>query len=181
MIPAGESLPRGVGEVALMKKGTVVFLVLAGGLIFAVMKGQEHSDEQNKIVTTSNDPSAIVAAIIDKTDANPVTFITNQTLTITIGDVSSLGANNKDEIWEFNYTCKKIVPLMFAKFAYLNRIEMIGKAVLVDIRGNKTTDSVLRVSFTRANSAKIQWPNIKVENIGALADDYFVHPAMLKD
>jgi len=175
------SIQKNAQRGGVMKKGTVVFLLVVGGFIFLVVKGQQSIDEKNKIITTSNDPPEIITAIIDKTNAKPVTSITNQKMTITIDDVSSLGANNKDEIWEFNYDCEKIVPLIFAKFAYVDRIDMIGKAVLVDIRGNKTTDVVLRVPFTRANSAKIQWNNIKVENINLLADEYYVHPVMLKD
>jgi hypothetical protein len=164
-----------------MKKGMVAFLVVAGGIIFLVIKGNDITTQRDTTINTSTDPLTVVTAIIDNSEAKTAVTTDNQTMRITIDDISALAANNKDRLWSFDYDTTKMVPVLFSKFSDINRVEVIALGNLVDIRGHETKEPVATIAFTRANSAQIQWDHIKVDNIDLLADDHSIHPAMLKE
>ncbi len=60
------------------------------------------------------------------------------------------------------------------------RVTLVWRQTLVDTYGKESDDNVLKIELTRATANKIEWKNFNAENFEQVADNYWVHPAMLK-
>lgn len=114
-----------------------------------------------------------------KLGENSSASLVGDTLTITYQKELLTGSWG---ITEFNYTASQVVPAVFdtTQSGYIDEVTIIERTDFTDIRGNKSVDNVLRVSFSRANASTIHWDNITKDNVPRLADSYWAHPSLSK-
>jgi len=83
-------------------------------------------------------------------------------------------------ISSFNLDIRELVPEVFNRFPGIAAVKIVARGSFKDVRGNKSVDPMFRITFSRANAARIQWKDILLENIPKVADAYWVHPAMME-
>ncbi len=60
------------------------------------------------------------------------------------------------------------------------RVNLVWQQTLVDTYGKESDDNVVKIELSRATNDKIEWKNFNVDNFDTVADNFWVHPAMLK-
>lgn len=66
------------------------------------------------------------------------------------------------------------------KHKEISETVLMWNFTLVDVYGNESVDTVLKVGLDRATADKINWENFSYKNFENVAPQYFVHPALLK-
>jgi hypothetical protein len=78
----------------------------------------------------------------------------------------------------FNLIIARVVPAVFAKFPQVQSIVFHESGPFRDIKGNDSTDEMLRIAFTREESDQIHWDKINYDDIPKLGEHYFMHPGL---
>jgi hypothetical protein len=78
----------------------------------------------------------------------------------------------------FNLIVARVVPTVFAKFPQVQSIVFRESGPFHDIKGNESTEEMLRIAFTREESDQIHWDKIKYDDIPKLGEHYFMHPGL---
>jgi hypothetical protein len=78
----------------------------------------------------------------------------------------------------FNLIIARVVPAVFAKFPQVQSIVFRESGPFRDIKGNDSTDEMLRIAFTREESDHIHWDKINYDDIPKLGEHYFMHPGL---
>jgi hypothetical protein len=165
-----------------MKAAVLILIIVVGSFMLKMSTDTEEATRQNLIKTT-NDPTELITAIVHDDKARPTVTLNGpqrQFSEMTISYTATY-SKNESQVWTYNYNLEKIAKQAFPRFPSLNKISVMVMAPLVDLRGNRTVEPVLRSTFSRSNAATIQWENVRVENIPKIADQYWVHPAMLRN
>jgi hypothetical protein len=63
----------------------------------------------------------------------------------------------------------------------ISQVTLIWQLPLVDVYGNEKVDTVVKIGLNRETADKINWSNFNRNNFEAVASEYFVHPALLKN
>lgn len=63
----------------------------------------------------------------------------------------------------------------------LTNVEFVLLSKLVDLRGNESIEPIMRIVFTKENSAKMNWRNFNASNLPRVADEYWEHPSFERD
>jgi hypothetical protein len=78
----------------------------------------------------------------------------------------------------FNLNIARVVPTVFAKFPRVQSIVFHESGPFSDIKGNVSTDEMLRIAFTREESDQIHWDKINYDDIPKLGEHYWMHPGL---
>jgi hypothetical protein len=78
----------------------------------------------------------------------------------------------------FNLLIARVVPAVFAKFPQVQSIVFHENGPFRDIKGNDSTDEMLRIAFTREEADQIHWDKINYDDIPKLGEHYFMHPGL---
>lgn len=78
----------------------------------------------------------------------------------------------------FNIYTARLVPMVFAKFPQVDSIVFRESGPFRDIRGNESTQEMLRISFLRAASNDIHWDRINYDDVPKLGEHYWMHPGL---
>ena len=54
-----------------------------------------------------------------------------------------------------------------------------GTGTLRDIRGNKSRGDLARICMTRKNATTVKWAKVSTDDLGTIADEYWLHPGMV--
>lgn len=147
--------------------------------IFSV-KNQSDKEvkDQKYIIETTTDPAILMSAIMTNKKTIPKITITNDRM----GVAYSLDEMGKAEAMRtlYNIYVRQFVIVAFDRWPKINRIETVGTVSLIDARGNERVDTGIKSVFTRKNAASIKWENVPYNNVPNIADEYWVHPVLLK-
>jgi hypothetical protein len=159
------------------KLGTILTFLFLGFVMLVFYTNNEQA-ERDKVIATTTDVRELVNAIMHDEHTPATLSRIGDTLTVTydIGD-----GKNSTLVTLYEIYVKKIGENIFARFPGINTLRVVGMTRLVDLRGNETNSVVLQTTFSRANASTIQWHNVPYSNIPRLADQYYIHPVMLKD
>jgi hypothetical protein len=78
----------------------------------------------------------------------------------------------------FNLIVARVVPAVFAKFPQVQSIVFHESGPFDDIKGNQSTEEMLRIAFTREESDQIHWDKINFDNVPKLGEHYWMHPGL---
>jgi hypothetical protein len=78
----------------------------------------------------------------------------------------------------FNLIIARVVPAVFAKFPQVQSIIFHESGPFRDIKGNDSTDEMLRIAFSREESDQIHWDKINYDDVPKLGEHYFMHPGL---
>jgi hypothetical protein len=78
----------------------------------------------------------------------------------------------------FNLSIARVVPAVFAKFPQVQSIVFHESGPFRDIKGNESTDEMLRIAFMRSESDQIHWDKINYDDIPKLGEHYWMHPGL---
>jgi hypothetical protein len=103
-----------------------------------------------------------------------------------VGDTLKVQLHGEPAVWvsTIDGICNAIidfVPDAFKELPEVKTVEMHWSVDFMDRRGNEFRKEGARVTFTRVNAASINWANMYDERVLELADDAWVHPALLDD
>jgi hypothetical protein len=76
----------------------------------------------------------------------------------------------------FQVNLERLIPGVFYKYHDIDSITVIGTCTFKDKKGHESHGNAMRAKFTRDNSESINWGNISLSDLPAIADDYWVHP-----
>ena len=118
--------------------------------------------------TTNNEKDKVVGVTADE-KTGVVKVVLN-------GDESLSTKSTKEAML---YDAKDIFPLIF-KYDEVNKATVAFKFTLVDTYGKESDEEVIRITLTKEANDKIVWENFNIDNFSFVADNLYVHPAMLK-
>ncbi|MBZ5213420.1 hypothetical protein HU186_03490 [Bacillus paralicheniformis] len=75
---------------------------------------------------------------------------------------------------------EKIFPKIFEN-KEVERVILIWKFPLVDVKGNSESEKVLSIQIERKTNDQINWDNFDRDNFATVADHYYEHPALNKE
>ncbi|MGY4155538.1 hypothetical protein ACVINW_001380 [Bradyrhizobium sp. USDA 4461] len=153
-----------------MKKVLLILIVAFVGFVtvFIFMGESEHRAKIEKATT----PEQLAMAIIDKSQ---VTFDKGVlAISRTVDSVLSAGT----AVDGFNLQTARLVPAVFAKFPQVDSIVFRESGPFRDIRGNESTEEMLRISFMRADANHIHWDRINYDDVPKLGEHYWMHPGL---
>ncbi|QHP69555.1 hypothetical protein EI171_21050 [Bradyrhizobium sp. LCT2] len=81
----------------------------------------------------------------------------------------------------FNVNVARVVPVVFAKYSQVNSIIIRESGPFRDIRGNDTTEEMLRIAFLREDAERVHWDKINYDNIPKLGENYWMHPVLRRE
>ncbi len=153
--------------------GCAVLFVLA--LVIAGVSDMAH----NHAKQTADTPQRLAESIISQSDAMVSADAGDGGITVRFRiDPWALTAGTARSV--FPYNVKRLVPEMLDRFPDAQWVRVNATGELTDVRGNKSREVVMSAGFTRANASTIQWASVLDENLPKVADEWWVHPAMLK-
>lgn len=154
-----------------MKK--VFFAVMLAFLGLATVLFRNAESERQTRIDRATTPEQLAAALID--GKSTVTF-ENGVLAVdhTVDAVLSAGT----AISGFNVKVARMVPVIFARFPRVDSIIFRERGPFHDIRGNESTEEMLRIAFMREESDRIHWDKISYDNIPKLGENYWMHPGL---
>lgn len=80
----------------------------------------------------------------------------------------------------FNLGVARLVPEIFAESKDVEVVEITDRGDFVDLRGHKSIGDAIRITFTRANAAEVDWSNVSFDNVPKIANAYWRHPGFDK-
>ncbi|WP_434854408.1 hypothetical protein [Bradyrhizobium sp. HKCCYLS1011] len=152
-----------------MKK--VLFLLFAGMVGWMIWTAD---DERKSRINQATTPEQLAIALVDGGRVQ-ATF-DNGALEInrTIDAALSAGWT----VSGFNVTVAHVVPAVFAKFPQVDSIIFRESGPFKDIRGNESTEEMLRIAFMRGEAELIHWDKIVYDDVPKLGEHYWMHPGL---
>ena len=74
----------------------------------------------------------------------------------------------------------KIFSALYSSEISIASIKIVNNATLVDKYGNKSDEAVMMATVSQTLAQKIAWENFNSDNLPIVAEDYWIHPAMLR-
>ncbi|WP_375789398.1 hypothetical protein ACE10Z_19790 [Bradyrhizobium sp. Pha-3] len=153
-----------------MKKVLLVLIVGFVGLVALLGFGGEN--EQRAKIEKATTPEQLAMAMIDKSQ---VTFDKGVlVINRTVNSVLTAGT----AVSGFNVYTARLIPAVFAKFPQVESIVFRESGPFRDIRGNESTEEMLRISFMRTDANQIHWDRINYDDIPKLGEHYWMHPGL---
>ena len=164
-----------------MISGSMVVLFV--GAIFGVVKfAIDINDNQTTRTNIEQEanfkehPEALIESLVGNSDIHPKFVVSGDHLVVSYDlDPWSLTVSSAKS--SFNLHVTKLIPALFARYPDAQVIQVIGRAEFNDLRGNSSRDDAIRITFSRKNSASINWGNVYYGDIPRIADDYWSHPS----
>lgn len=83
----------------------------------------------------------------------------------------------KKDTWSVD---TKIFNALYSSEISIASVKIVSNATLVDKYGNKSDTAVMMATISNALAQKIVWENFSSDNLPIVAEDYWIHPVMLK-
>ncbi|CFX24660.1 protein of unknown function [Candidatus Filomicrobium marinum] len=153
----------------------LIALAVIGVILYGCWQGSNSVEEREAALRASTDPSEIAALVLGA-DAKSKATRRGQFI-----DVEYQLKASWDGPWtakSFKHDAVKLFPVMFNNVNDMDKVRILARSELVDIRGNTSEEIVARVTISRKNNVKIRWDNVLPSNLPSFADDYWEHPAL---
>ncbi|WFU37368.1 hypothetical protein QA640_23035 [Bradyrhizobium sp. CB82] len=159
-------------EARRMKK--VLFILVAAfvGLVMVLVFNTEN--ERQIRIDQATTPEQLAAALLDG-GKSQVTFDNG---VLVVGHTLDAVLSASTAVSGFNVNVARMVPVIFARFPQVNSIIFRESGPFHDIRGNESTEEMLRIAFMREDSDRIHWDRISYDNIPKLGENYWMHPGL---
>lgn len=157
-----------------MKK--VLFILIAAFIGVATILILTAGNERRALIDQATTPEQLAAALVYG-GKSQVTFDKGVLLVDHMVDaVLSAGT----AVSGFNVNVVRVVPVIFARFPQVNSIIFRESGPFHDIRGNESTEEMLRIAFMREDCDRIHWEKIDYDNIPKLGENYWMHPGLVR-
>lgn len=153
----------------------VLIVVIIDGLIFAPRRkraAEEAAAARSSILSSTSDPEVWIRTYVDEQRFAPSARSDGDKLLVAYASAMTERS--------FNEVTKQLVPAVLERFRKFQSIEVIKTTDLIDIRGQESHGPWLKASFTRENSATINWPKVQTDNVHLLADEFWTHSSIEK-
>ncbi|WP_441260826.1 hypothetical protein AB7008_43035 [Bradyrhizobium sp. 521_C7_N1_3] len=148
-----------------------MFVALVG---LAALNGVIGDSERRAQIEKATTPEQLAAALIDSGKLQ-VTFEKGVlAINRTVDSVLTAGT----AVSGFNINTARLIPAVFAKFPQVDSIVFRESGPFRDVRGNESTQEMLRISFMRAASNDIRWDRINYDDVPKLGEHYWMHPGL---
>ncbi len=158
----------------MLNKLLGVLVLIAVGLIIYVIvtSGSERQARIDQATSPAELAQALLGSDNGKAEATFDKGVLNAQLTLD----AVLSASSA--VSGFNLQIVRMVPEVFKKFPDVSSIVLHESGPFHDIRGNKSTEEMLRIAFTRDESDSVHWDNINYDDVPKLGEHYWMHPAL---
>lgn len=102
----------------------------------------------------------------------------NTTVTVISKAPSGIFTKAADSRFLMAYDTECFVTGIFKDFPKIQKVMTRFDADLIDERGHSHTGIISRFTFTRENSATINWDRVRVDRIARIADDHWENPVI---
>ncbi|MDI3561296.1 hypothetical protein [Bradyrhizobium sp. Arg816] len=155
-----------------MKK---VLLILFAALVgVATLSGFIGDSERREKIDKATTPEQLAAALVDSGRLQVTLDKGVLVINRTVDSVLTAGT----AVSGFNINTARLVPAVFAKFPQVDSIVFRESGPFRDIRGNESTQEMLRISFMKADANQIHWDRINYDDLPKLGEHYWMHPGL---
>lgn len=168
----------------VIKWGLITTLALAGWATI-----QENSitpaqrAEKQKLAAEeerrAHTPEGLAMAVYTKRRKPQVLQLEKSFVQVTVDDESYLTAGWLHDVAQHQAT--EFLSKVFDANPDVQKVLIINRATLTDVRGHTSLDPVMRVTMTRKTAASINWGNFRSGNLDRVADEYWEHRAFSSD
>jgi hypothetical protein len=152
----------------------VLFVLIAAFIGLVVLMALNADNDRQARIDQATTPEQLAAALVDGGKSH-VTFDKGVLVVDhTVDAILSAGT----AVSGFNLNVVRMVPIIFAKFPQVNSIIFRESGPFHDVRGNESSEEMLRIAFMREDSDRVHWDKINYDNIPKLGENYWMHPGL---